>query len=318
MFKKGRLIFIKVPKFIFKYKIYIGDIWSHIYGVFGFIGLLITIVYAYRTFINSQTSEITPIIHSLTYSVIGVIALFTLSSLYYIIRLQKLRTYKNEFQDISDKYENQLLANKYQSDCIHNIIHYHRNINARLFQYIKDNQNDEKEKSIIKKRFEDYLVVLTSNLQNYFSFITLDNCSVSIKLLDETKQNVFTFFRDPINLNKRKKSDINNDLYSINDNTAFKIIMDEDLTNTFFYCDNLQALYDNHEYDNSNPNWYKLYNSTLVVPISMVLEEGKRDVIGFITVDNFKGKLAEDPNKEFLFGIGDLLYNIFVKYKLIF
>lgn len=87
--------------------------------------------------------------------------------------------------------------------------------------------------------------------------------------------------------------------------------MSPNCANFYFADDNLKDLYDNHKYVNSNLEWYKFYNATLVVPISMIVSTDERSVLGFITIDNQAGNLATKINTEFLCGVGDLLYNLF-------
>lgn len=318
IFKNRKIVFIRVPKFIFKKSIDLSDIWSHIYGILGTIGLAITIIFTYNSYKNEKNQDIIAVIQSLSFSIIVVTLVFVIVSAYYIRKLQKLRKYRTDFELEKSKLDRQFLVNQYQSECFHNITHYHRNINARLQQFIR-NKDDYSDKEILflLDRFDYYLIVLTSNLQNYFSFVTSDNCSVSIKIVDENKKFVRTFFRDPVNLNKRKKSDngYTNNKYPILENTAFDIITNPRYSNMHFYDNNLEELSKSGRYINSNNNWKDLYNATLVIPISMVLKEKDRDIIGFITIDNKKGNLATDVNKEFLFGVGDILYNIFIKYS---
>lgn len=318
MFNRKKIVFIRVPKFIFSKKIDLTDLWSHVYGVFTTIGLIITIVFTYSTYKSEDNENIVIVIKTLGLSVIVLSIVFISASLYYLRRLQRLRKVRTEYQLVKNKLDRQYLVNHYQSECIHNITHYHRNIDTRLRQFLLEpDKYNEKECEEIVERFDYYLIILTSNLQNYFSFVTNDNCSVTIKKIDENKEYVRAFFRDPINFNKRKKSDFSyqNNKYLISQNSALKIIMDTQLSNTYFYDNNLKELYDNHNYDNCNSNWYKLYNATLVVPISMLISVNNRDVLGFLTIDNRKGDLATDINKEFLFGIADLLYGIFIMYS---
>lgn len=317
IFKNRKIVFIRVPKFIFKKKIDLSDVWSHIYGILGVIGLAITIIFTYNSYKNESDKNIITVIKSLSFSVVVVTLVFVIVSAYYIRKMQKLRKYRTDFELEKSKLDRQYLVNQYQSECFHNITHYHRNIYARLQQFIQDKDKYSKEEILfLLDRFDYYLIILTSNLQNYFSFVTSDNCSVSIKIVDKNKKFVRTFFRDPVNLNKRKKSDSNysNSKYPILENTAFDIITNPNYSNVHFYDDNLKELSDSHSYNNSNTSWKDLYNATLVVPISMTLKEKNRDIIGFITIDNKKGNLATDVNKEFLFSVGDILYNIFIKY----
>lgn len=77
---------------------------------------------------------------------------------------------------------------------------------------------------------------------------------------------------------------------------------------SYFASDNL--LYEK-EYRNGNNQWGKYYNSCLVVPISIFIEEKTRNIIGFLCVDNKEGNLNNSSNIEFMFAVGDLFYSFF-------
>lgn len=320
---KRKYIIIRVPKLVFGYRLQLGDIWSHFYGILGIIGLTITIIYTWNAYkLFEDKTEFQKIIESLSYSIITVIFVFVFSSVYYIVRLERMRKYKHDFQSVEKELYDQKLINKYMSECMHSITHHHRDITARLYQTITDTEKlDENQMKDLKNEFNNFLVIVTSSLQNLFSFTTQDNCSVTIKLLDETQEYAYTFFRDPINYNKRHQYDKKvrpKGKAKISENLSYKIIMDPKLTNVFYYNNDLSLIYESHQYRNPNEDWHKYYNATLVVPISLLLSEDKRDYIGFLSVDNFKGNLANEESLEFLFAVGDLLYNVFVKYKKIF
>jgi hypothetical protein len=254
----------------------------------------------------------------LCFSICAIIFVFIFASAYFLYKILKQKPNEKEFKENKDKLNQLYILNYCQSECIHNICHYFRNMDAQLQQFLSNKEKySEEDLTDIVNRFDYFLIILTSNLQNYFSFVSDDNCSVSIKVIDKNKEFIRTYFRDPVNLNKRKKSDRNykSSKYKISENTAFDVILDPKFDNVHFYDDNLSELYDKHLYRNSNENWHKLYNSTLVVPISIVLKENDRDILGFITIDNKKGNLSTDVNKEFLFGIGDMLYNMFNKFS---
>lgn len=69
---------------------------------------------------------------------------------------------------------------------------------------------------------------------------------------------------------------------------------------------------------NANPDWNKLYNATLVVPIQANASGNKQKkemkVLGFICSDNMNGNFANKEVKDFLSSIGDLLFNLFFLY----
>lgn len=315
---KNTIKIFRVPRLIQPKRIGIDNYFGHIYGVFGLVAFAITGIGLYSSYNNVANNDFIFVLETITYSLAAIIVSYIAASMFFVAKISKLKQSEYQAEKLDRNLKNQYIVNKYQSELFHSIAHYQRNILARLLEF---NKQDFKPSDIddIKNRFHDFLVILTSNVQSYFSFITQDNCSVTIKKVCDDKVHVKPLFRDPVNFNKRKKSDEeyqeNGGQYKIGKNTAFKIITDPTLKNNFFYDDKLNELADAGYYENSNPKWRELYNATIVVPISMLLRKNSRDVIGFLTVDNIKGGLANDTNKEFLFGIADLLYNVFLNYS---
>ena len=66
----------------------------------------------------------------------------------------------------------------------------------------------------------------------------------------------------------------------------------------YYACDDLKKEQQAGKYKNKNPEWEKYYNATLVVPIGPLRigksapADDEAGVIGFICVDNLKGRLA--------------------------
>lgn len=286
------------------------------YGIFSAVGLGITILFTIKTYNNTKNSDTTIIIQTLSIASIILFLTFIFVSAYYLNKINKNKEYKTEYILLDSKFKSQVLTNKYQSECFHNITHYYGNSIAKIDEGIENYENLIKEEKIeIVRRLDYFFVILTSSLQNYFSFVSEDNCSVTIKLINEDEKYFRTFFRDPINFNKRRKSYDEKNNYLISENTGLSIIVDSNYKNNSFYDDNLKQLYDSHQYKNSNDKWFELYNATIIVPISMVIKKDERNILGFLTVDNFKGNLSNKFNEEFLFAVSDLLYNLFKKYR---
>lgn len=318
----------KRPIRLFKKEIYIirtprlinlspgPDLWGHIYGIFSMMGLCITIYFTYNAYQHIQNPEHATIIHTLGICLVTVILTFILSSAYFFRRIRRNKEDIASNKQIKKELRSLYLINKYQSECFHNITHYYRNAIASLDLSEEEIKLLDKErKQEIVRRMDYFFIMLTASIQNYFSIVTDDNCSVTIKLLDDSNKCVRNFFRDPINFNKRRRLYAEDDEILIKDNTALKMITDPDFKNVFFYDDDLATLKKLGQYENSNKDWESLYNANIIVPISMVIEKETRKIVGFLAVDNFEGKLATVENKEFLFGVSDLLYNLFVKYR---
>ncbi len=204
-----------------------------------------------------------------------------------------------------------------QSECLHTINHYYRNIAAEL-DYFTNCKVEEKTEFVsdILKKTEYFMINSTASLQQYFSEVSGSQCAITIKQLSPDGRLVKTFFRDPVNLKKRRNfesyySDCQD--YPVDSNTAFELILSDEYANVYFASDDLQELYDEFQYKNSNDRWRQLYNATIVVPISIVEGQYDRSVLGFLAVDNLDGNLASKANVELLFAVGDLFYAFFVK-----
>ena len=155
VFENRKIVFIRIPKFIIKKTIDLSDIWSHIYGILGTIGLVITIIFTYHSYQNETNKDITTVIQSLSISIIVVTFVFVFVSAYYIRKLQKLRQFKTDFELEHNKFKQQRLVNQYQSECIHTITHYHRNIDTRLQQFINNKENySDKDLIALLDRFD--------------------------------------------------------------------------------------------------------------------------------------------------------------------
>jgi hypothetical protein len=305
------------PKFR---RLYIPDVWSHVYGFSSFIGLIITIIITFFAFNNKSNNEDYQFtLISLLVTLGFVILIFFISVIYYNNRIKKLGEIPSDYHFYREQFESKEIIINQIAECSHIITHYFRNLDY-TFQDIlakqEDNISNEEVLHAINI-FDYFLINITTNLQSYFSQITNDNCSITIKLLNvESKEpyEVKTYFRDPVNFKKRRQTDDIHGTCYVDENTAFSIIMNPNYKNIYFFDDDLHSLHSNHSYKNPNPEWYNLYKSTLVVPISIVVAKNERLVLGFLSVDNFKGGLAVNSNKEYLFFVADLLYLAFDKF----
>jgi len=292
-------------------------IWNHLYGISTVICLVFTLICSYFTIKGEKTDNEIIIIYALLGVVAAFVIMFFLHTVYFQKKLAKMNEMPLRLKTAEDQYELSISIHKQISECSHTISHYYRNNLARIDDFLNDRDNYTNEEILeIIDRFDYFLINITSSLELFFSVATEDNCSITIKLLEKGKGLVKTYFRDPVNNKKRKTSDGSYDgICHFTDNTAFEIIMDPDYKNVYFACDDLIELYNDHIYKNPNSNWHLFYRSTLVVPISMVIGENERNIIGFLSVDNYKGDLSYKPHIEYLFFVGDLLYNIFVKFS---
>lgn len=303
------------------------DVWSHIYGLSSAIGLIIAISAIVYTYINQsenpQDAGYNYILTTLTILVAVILLIFLLSVLSFNKRIRQLSQIPAKYSYYEQEFiKNDIIVNQL-CECSHIVSHYFRNLDFALQEIIDKDENDITDIELLDviNKFDYFLINIITNLQSYFSQITDDNCALTIKLLNyndsiTNDDDIFikTYFRDPVNFKKRREIDNINSHCGVYDNTAFSIIMDQSFKNIYFAEDNLTDLYNKHLYKNPNPEWNKFYNSTLVVPISIVTGKNERIILGFLSVDNFKGGLAHNSNREYLFFIADLLYLAFNKF----
>ncbi len=310
---------IKISKYRF-ISINIPDVWTHFYGISSTIGLIITVVLLYKQYIDNKPNDFNFVITTLLWLIFLILFLFFLIIVYYNTKLSKIENSTQELNKFKIQNIKKDILSKQNSECSHVIAHYYRNIEFE-FQTIIDKYHqgkfeDIKQEELIYsiERFDYFLINVSSNLQSYFSQLTDDNCSVTIKLLNKDDNSVKTFFRDPVNFKKRREMDRMKPLTNAFDNTATSIIIDKNFSNTYFADDDLNDLASKGRYVNPNNEWKKHYNATLVTPISFVEAENKRNTIGFLSIDNRIGGLATTSNIEYLFFVSDLLYSIFKKH----
>lgn len=163
-----------------------------------------------------------------------------------------------------------------------------------------------------------YLVAFTSCIQSYYSSVTGDKCAVTIKLIRKTHNQdmVKTFFRDPISFPKRAQNDKRLDgskfIYRTEENTGFSIILDKKYYDLNFSCDDLASMGGN--YSNTNPNYRKFYNATIIEPIT-IKKQDKFAIKEFVCVDNLDGNLNRKGLKYTLECCAIQLYSLFERFE---
>lgn len=314
---------MKRPKsFIFNFKAFINDIWTHIYGIITVISFLVALFFTIFT-LNKQDVDFKDVL----YVCLGIITVLSFVIIRISTKYSQLHNMSADLLNYERENSNLITLIQLQAETTHNITHYYRNLEFLLdsiIQKINNNDNDnitEEDIASINEINNQFLTILTSSLQNYFSIYTDDNCSISIKSLNRDKNKLKTIFRDPVNLKKRKQAEQMSGIssYETSQNTAFDVILSETYKNYYYANDDLSSEYTNHKYKNCNINWNSYYNSTIVVPISLSdpINIANRNILGFLTVDNRTGYLTDDTSVEYMHAISDLLYNYFYKYTIL-
>lgn len=205
----------------------------------------------------------------------------------------QLKSQKENLQAQNLKKE---LDFKSTSETLSDLTYYNELIWFKLDQFnelAKEKSVTANEMVLLCDDIFDYFMAFTACLQSYYSNLTNDKCAITIKLL--TQQNgrnqIKTFFRDPISYPKRSLNDKNDDgsvyAYSAELNTGFDAILNSKLINSNFCHENLR---DDPNYKNANKNNFRLfYNATIIEPIT--IKKHKKYIIkGFLCVDNMSGQ----------------------------
>lgn len=295
--------------------------------VFGIVSNALTVVAFYFSLISIMPiAPITAIIiiscFNITMAIFLYFALKDGNNYYkkYIIADEKEKNYesiiyeKNKFiEEKINEFKKSDLLKESEKECIclivHNIYHEYRCILKKLI--LEEKVITERNYINIKKSFDMYISYILMNTQKLLEKITKEECSVCIKIIIDN-DNVTTFMRDNISYNIRSKIDSRMIKFPIRENTAFINIVDENNPDTIFICNDLGA---NRNYNNQNPEWSELYNSTLVVPIRYRFSSkgpDSADVLGFLCTDSLNAKFDSKVCTALLSAFGDSLYNLFL------
>jgi hypothetical protein len=169
----------------------------------------------------------------------------------------------------------------------------------------------------LQRTNEMFYLFLVDNLKIMMDLLTGDKCAVTIKIVAAADSGILmikTFMRDAVSYRARKSADSLATEYPYYENSAFREILSGPKRN-YFVTDNLSG---ESTYSNSNPNWKKIYNATLVCPIRMQLnydspsDRQEFSVLGFLCVDNKNGGLDRPDCIELVASIADSMFNHFL------
>lgn len=276
-----------------------------LFGYASVVGTIVTVIYTvYSGFIVAGNVEISATIIALCLlNFFLVISAISLTRRYFRLETQvrpdKLR--------ISQLEQSQVVISK----VIYNINHQARNLILKINKDLID--SDFSERHTRNLSFQKYLVFLMDNIKEIFDVLTDDQCSVCIKIIVPGEYpeltTVKTHYRDSISFRERKLIDSSMQSFPYYENTAFKQIIQDPYKNPCFICNDLKK---ESGYLNMNKNWYKYYNASMVVPISLTLsKEEERMILGFICIDNMKGGFEEKIGRNIISAIADLNFLVY-------
>ena len=187
----------------------------------------------------------------------------------------------------------------------HNFSHRYRD------KIVKIHENPSKQNTG-RKDLHGFLHNMVANIKEIFDILTKNDCAVSIKILDNDF--IKTLIRDAISDRERSEIDKQLPQYRYDQNTAFEVILDENINQPYYMSNNLKTEQSEKTYNNANKNWHKHYNACLVAPIRYIemKEDGaeKSAVLGFICFDNKKGGFNE-VGKDVLASYADHCFHLF-------
>lgn len=312
-----------------------------IFGICSLLGLVVTFATLNGTLTqinliadhNVLYENLAVIYKVLGISVVSLVCIFLIQSFLFNSHTSKLQVSLGELpiknkhlEDVNVHLTNiinhHIRINRITTASIHNIAHYYRYITILLRDTVidlrkEDSETDNDQCRKICNEFERYILSLLTSISSTLNVISSDECASCIKIINDNK--VKTLYRDPASYRQRRNSDYTQNgkvfIYDISSNYAFNLIADDNSKETFFACDDLGKY---SEYYNRNPEWKKLYNATIVVPIQANLSGDKRikkmHLLGFLCCDNMRGGFENKEVKDFLSATGDLLYNLFILY----
>ncbi len=187
------------------------------------------------------------------------------------------------------------------------------------FDTVEDEKELNKAITLISKRIVDKLsdiLAATTGCKIRACIKYFDKCYYEA---DISKMKIVTLCRSNMSVHDsihEQKEKIN-----INNNTDFKYIVCK--KGSYFAHGNLQKFKKSKkddEYENSNNDWKKLYNATIVCPIRLLVDNEENDyydLIGFLCVDTknvkaFQGEIG-DVCVDFVKAVSDILYVFYNK-----
>lgn len=276
--------------------------------VFSFIASLTSIIGFVYTIISDNYGKNS----SLIWILIGFICILGLIGCILLIRSEKAIMIEQTVQYASG---------------IHDILHFIRDRWKELdnLSLRNDKMNED---DYIKKITIDNIEIM-DKLSEILSVITKHKIRSCIKLIDFTKNNesnsdkmnIITFARNGKNARGLAEAEHKKRI-KVSDNTDFEFIFTikevyEEHRIHYFYQKNLKRFSKKNEYKNSDINWKRKYNTTIVMPIRYLKESNQSeaiyDIIGFLCVDSKSAGAFEKNNLyftvEFLKGIADIMYS---------
>ena len=169
-------------------------------------------------------------------------------------------------------------------------------VRTGLSAYLLENRDDKIELEACANQSSEFLRYLINETRFLFEDYTGQPCAASIKLLvsaDDGIPLIKTFLRDKKSQLLRGDLYGSEGLYPFDKHSPFVDIVAGRAAGDYYICNDLRTAFAKGTYRNGNRHWWKLYNSTIVVPIKDPSTSFSENVVGFLCVDSVSAKFDQ-------------------------
>ena len=293
--------------------------------VFSFLALLVSLgsaVFAYQAASASDHNnvEITLILGIVVVVIVVLAAFLSIHK-----ENSDLRDVKFEAKNVEDQLQEskkritQIGRRSNQTTrALHNLAHETRDYTIQMYYAAEDFFGDtpaKEKKQILREalaRSSSFDIYHLNNVKEIFDIASQQHCSVHLKLIEyvsdlindgTTDIHVRTHMRDSISHKRRIVKDFELGSFPYHTSTAFKRIVDHDYSDKEFFEDHLRNV---SYYEDSFRDWDRYYDARAVVALRNLLIPKASRILGFLSVDNFGGGLANETAKELLNTCADI------------
>lgn len=152
-------------------------------------------------------------------------------------------------------------------------------------------------------KIAEYLRDLCDDLSSAFTYATRAQCCASIKYFEQKSGDVWTYSRDRKSYQRAVADEVLKK-YKYSENAAFCEILDDG--DRDFFCSNhllFRSYLRTYWNARQDRDWLREYRATCVMPITDAIAPvriSKDSVIGFICVDNLRGRFRKDQAQSLL------------------
>lgn len=219
---------------------------------------------------------------------------------------------------------------------MHNLLHEVRDVYFEVMSSYKKNVLSQ---ATLTNWYKSELTRILNNLSSTMTTYTSQDICACIKLIPQfnigeeinlDNATLITFCRSDNSDHRRSSYESSNKPILIKDNSDFFEVVSPLFEKTYFYQGNLKTYAEGkrrngEQYKNSNPNWDKFYNATVVVPIRIernklyhIATNDAYHILGFLCIDSMStdafSKSLENYYVNILYAYADIIYILLGQY----